>query len=78
MSSDSKINEFVNNALKELDLALSESFNSGKNYALGKLGKSVGLLREFQETIYERNPDLRPAPLWDGEEQPSLTNDDLG
>ena len=75
MSSDLKINDLVNNALSELDLALSETLNSNEDYSLGKLGRSIGLLREFQEPIFERNPDLRPASSLDSEVEPSLTQE---
>ncbi len=80
MSSDIKINKLINKALIELELILEETFQEEFNnelYPVGKLGRSIGLLREFQKPIFERNPDLRPIPPWQGEDEPCLTKEQV-
>jgi hypothetical protein len=53
-------------------LELSQN-DKGDTYKIGKLGRSIGLLREFQAPLYDRRPDLRPPPPWEGVLEPSLT-----
>ena len=80
MSSDIKINEHIKKALIELELILKETFQEEFNdelYPVGKLGRSIGLLREFQQPTFDRNPDLRPAPPWQGKDEPYLTKEQL-
>ena len=80
MTSDIKINKHINKALTELELILTETFQEDFKeglYPVGKLGRSIGLLREFQKPIFERNPHLRPPPPWDGEVEPSLTKEQV-
>lgn len=80
MSSDVKINELLCSAMSYLDMALEESLMFNRehkdSYEIGVLGRSIGLLREFQKPILERNPELRPAPPWAGEPEPCLTNEE--
>ena len=80
MTSDIKINKHINKALTELELVLTETFQEDFKeglYPVGKLGRSIGLLREFQKPIFERNPHFRPPPPWDGEVEPSLTKEQV-
>lgn len=78
MSSDKVILEKVEEALKVLDDALFLVINAQENdYSVGKLGRAIGMLREFQSPIYDRNPDLRPLPPWHDMEVPSLTEEQV-
>ena len=78
MNSDKVILEKVEEALKTLDDALSDVINARENeYSIGKLGRAIGMLREFQSLIYDRNPDLRPLPPWHDMEVPSLTEEQM-
>ena len=78
MNSDKVILEKVEEALKTLDDALSDVINVRENeYSIGKLGRAIGMLREFQSPIYDRNPDLRPLPPWHDMEVPSLTEEQM-
>ncbi|WP_018417301.1 DUF3658 domain-containing protein [Teredinibacter turnerae] len=79
MSSDKVILEKVEEALKVLEDALSLVINAQENdYSVGKLGRAIGMLREFQSSIYDKNPDLRPSPPWHDMEVPSLTEEQVG
>ena len=76
MSSDKYILEKIESALGILDKALSEVVTSSdEEYSIGKLGRAIGMLREFQSPIYERNPSLRPLPPWHDVEEPRLTEE---
>jgi len=78
MNSDKVILEKIEEALEILDDALSDVINAQENdYSIGKLGRAIGMLREFQSPIYDRNPDLRPLPPWHGMKVPALTEEHM-
>ena len=80
MSSDIKINKHINKALDELELMLSETFQEEFKdglYSVEKLGRSIGLLREFQKSIFERNPHFQPAPPWQEEDESCLPKEQV-
>ncbi len=78
MNSDKFILEKVESALSLLDEALSKVVDStNEEYSIGKLGRAIGMLREFQSPIYDRNPELPPLPPWHGLEEPRLTDEQV-
>lgn len=86
MPTDESLIKLTSEAIEKLDLAMSELFKISKDdryekYHIGALGKSIGLIREFQRPIFERHPELKPPmdeneipdpPL--AEEQATLTS----
>jgi len=76
MSSDKKILANIEKALGYLDESLSEVIASkDEAYKIGKLGRAIGMLREFQAPIFDRNPELKPLPDWHDMEEPKLTEE---
>lgn len=80
MPPDESLNQLINEALEKLDLALMEalklSSEGGKQfYQVGKLGRSIGLIREFQAPIFEKYPEFKPVPPWQNEPDPCLTEE---
>ena len=65
MNTDVKINNLLTEALEKLELAIKEIVETkdGKEkYKIGTLGRSIGLIMEFQNLIFQRHPELRPHP----------------
>lgn len=78
MPSEESIVRTVSEALNKLDIALSEALELSKKenddlYQIGKLGRAIGLLREFQAPIFNKRHKLRSAPPWEGLPEPSLS-----
>ena len=78
MPSDESLNKLVIEAIESLDSALTEVFElshkgSQELYQVGKLGKAIGLLREFQSPIFEKHPEFIQAPPWQDELELILT-----
>lgn len=80
MSTDEFLIKLTTEAIEKLDLAMSELFKISKDdryekYHIGTLGRSIGLIREFQKPIFERHPELQP-PLDENEvPDPPLTEE---
>ncbi len=82
MSTDESLVKFTIEAIEKLDLAFSELFkfsqsDRNEKYDIGALGRSIGLIREFQKPIFERRPDLRPPPPEDYVPDPPLTKEQI-
>ena len=82
MSVEKSLIKITMEAIEKLDLAMSELFKLSQNdryqkYDIGKLGRSIGLTREFQKPIFERNPDLKPHLPENEEPDPPLTKEQL-
>lgn len=80
MSSNKSLNQLIEDALGSLDLVLSEVLELSRKgdkelYQIGKLGRSIGLIREFQAPLFEKYPELKPDPPWPNEEPPGLTEE---
>lgn len=80
MSTDDSLIKLTKEAIEKLDLAMSEVFgvsqaDTRENYNIGKLGRAIGLIREFQEPIFEQCPDLKPPPPADYIPDPPLTKE---
>ena len=80
MSADETFAKLTKEAIEKLDLAQSELFKLPQNdkfeiYDIGTLGRSIGLIREFQKPIFERRPVLRPPPPEDNIPDPPLTKE---
>ena len=80
MPNHESINRLIEEALEKLNAALADALNLShdgeKNlYKIGTLGRSIGLLREFQAPIFEEYPELKPPPPWAGEIEPILTRE---
>ena len=80
MPSHESINKLIDEALQKLNIALADALNLSREvdndlYKIGTLGRSIGLLREFQAPILEKYPELKPPPPWAGEVEPSLTEE---
>ena len=78
MSTDEALIKLTTEAIEKLDLAMSELFKISQNdryekYHIGTLGRSIGLIREFQKPIFDRSPNLRPPPPEDYVPDPPLT-----
>jgi len=77
--SDESLNKLITEAIEKLDSALIEALKLSREgsqelYQIGKLGRSIGLLQEFQSPIFEKCPELMPAPSWQDEAEPRLTD----
>lgn len=83
MSTDKSLIKLTTKAIEKLDLAMSELFKLSKNddrydkYDIGALGRSIGLIREFQKPIFERCPELRPPMPEDYVPDPPLTKEQI-
>ncbi|AZP13043.1 DUF3658 domain-containing protein [Undibacterium parvum] len=82
MPSDLTLNALLVDALEKLDLALNEALNLSQNssedfYHIGTLGRSIGLIREFQSPILEKYPELKPPPPWQDWSLPELTHEEI-
>jgi len=80
MPTDETLNKLLIEALEKLELAIKETFElrDGKeNYNISKLVHSIGLIIQFQEQIFERNPQLRPNPPSDRIPDPEMTKEQL-
>jgi hypothetical protein len=64
MPKDDSLNQLLTESLEHLEKAMMEglmlSRSSDVEYKIGTLGRSIGLVREFQSDIFERRPDLKP------------------
>ena len=82
MSTDEALIKLTAEAIEKLDLAMSELFKISKSdryekYHIGALGRSIGLIREFQKPIFERFPELRPPLPEDDAPDPPLTKEQI-
>ena len=82
MSADKILAKLTLEAIAKLDLAMSELFKLPKNdkyekYDIGALGRSIGLIREFQKPIFERCPELKPPLPDDYVPDPPLNDEEL-
>jgi hypothetical protein len=82
MASDTSLNTLLVEALEKLDLALNEALVLSRNssedlYHIGTLGRSIGLIREFQSPILEKYPELKPSPPWQDWSIPELTQEEI-
>ena len=82
MSIDDSLIKLTTDALEKLDLAISETFkasqeSTSEKYSIGKLGRAIGLIREFQQPIFERRPDLEPPAPEDYVPDPPLSNEQI-
>lgn len=60
---DETLAKLTTEAIESLDIALGKLIvNRSEEYSIGKLGSAIGLIREFQKPIFEKNPSLRPPP----------------
>ena len=80
MPSDESLNKLITEAIEKLDSALMEALElssegSQELYQIGKLGRTIGLLREFQSPIFEKHPELMPSTPWQDEPEPRLTDE---
>ncbi|MAZ66360.1 MAG: hypothetical protein CMF25_04560 [Kangiellaceae bacterium] len=77
MAEHEYINRLINEALKNLDNAMRDISNLDPDrrelYQIGKLGRCLGLLREFQAPIIEPFPELASSILQDTDSMPQLT-----
>ena len=75
---DKTLVKLTTEAIETLDIALGKLFvDRGEEYSIGKLGMAIGLIREFQKPIFEKNPSLRPPPPEDYIPAPPLTKEQL-
>ncbi len=82
MSIDDSLIKLTADAIKKLDLAINETFktsqeSTSEKYSVGKLGRAIGLIREFQEPIFERRPKLEPPTPKDYVPDPPLSNEEI-
>ena len=78
MSTDEEINNLIEDALDKIDLVMQKIFTSEENmelYSIGTVGRAKGLLGEFQKPIFERHPELKPAPPEDYIPDPEMTEE---
>jgi hypothetical protein len=80
--SDLSLNTYLVEALEKLDLALNEALALSRNgsedfYHVGTLGRSIGLIREFQSPILKKYPELKPPPPWQDWSIPELTQEEI-
>ena len=66
MTTDEEINILIIEAQLKIDLVISKIFSypeyESNLYSFGHIGRASGLLKEFQEPIFDRSPHLRPQP----------------
>jgi hypothetical protein len=77
---DESLIKLTTEAIEKLDLAMSELFKISKDdryekYHIGILGRSLGLIREFQKLIFARHPELRPSIAENDVPDPPLTEE---
>ncbi len=82
MATDESLIKLTSEAIEKLDLAFSELFKISQEdryqkYDIGALGRSIGLIREFQKPIFKRQPDLKPPPPEDYVPDPPLTKEQI-
>ena len=80
MPSDESLNKLITEAIEKLDSALKEVLKLSREgsqelYQIGKLGRSIGLLEEFQAPIFEKYPELMPAAARQERVEPRLTDE---
>ena len=80
MPSAESLNQLVCEALDKLDMALIEALklsreDDNESYQVGTLGRSIGLIREFQRPFFEKHPEFKPAPPWLNEPEPCLSEE---
>lgn len=75
---DEALVKLTTEAIETLDIALGKLLvNRSEEYSIGKLGRAIGLIREFQAPILEKNPSLKPPPPEDYIPAPPLTKEQL-
>ena len=65
INTDEELNNLIEESIEKIDLAMQKIFSSRENsklYSIATIGRAKGLLGEFQKSIYERRPELRPPP----------------
>ena len=82
MTTDESLIKLTSEAIEKLDNAIREIFdvsqaNIDKKYHIGTLGRSIGLIREFQNSIFDRRPELKPPLPEDYEPDPQLTKEQI-
>ncbi|AJQ95079.1 DUF3658 domain-containing protein [Gynuella sunshinyii] len=80
MSSIESLNQLLSQAVENLELALEETMELKRNeknssIQIGKLGRSIGLIREFQSLIFKQHPELAPKSVVPDEEIPELNQE---
>jgi len=78
VSTDEEINNLIEDALDKIELVMQKIFISKENtelYSIGTIGRAKGLLGEFQKPIFERHPELKPAPPKDYIPDPEMTEE---
>jgi hypothetical protein len=80
MSIDESLIKMTMEAIDRLDQVMNELFKLSttdrtEKYNIGKLGRSIGLIREFQEPIFKQHPHLIPSLPDDNEPDPPLTDE---
>lgn len=78
MSQEPLILQLTTEAIEKLDAALAELVslrykNIETHYRIGELGRAIGLIREFQEPLLAKYPELKPPPPWADESEPCFT-----
>ncbi|GAA80478.1 MULTISPECIES: DUF3658 domain-containing protein [Pseudoalteromonas] len=63
MSADEVMNEQLNQSIRLIEQVMEQAYFTSKErdirYSVGGLGRTIGLIREFQEQIYHQFPDLK-------------------
>ncbi len=79
MSRDEEINILITEAIEKIELVLEKISNSPKEirklYPIGTIGRASGLLSEFQESIFQRNPEFKPPISKDNTQNTKMTNE---
>ena len=82
MLTDESLIKLTSEAIEKLDFAMSELFKLSQSdryekYNIGALGRSIGLIREFQKPIFELRPELRPPLPENQVPDPPLTEEQI-
>jgi len=82
MSTDETLIKLTTESIEKLGVAISEILNLSKEdrnekYRIEALGRSIGLIREFQNAIFERHPELIPPSMEDEIPDPALTKEQI-
>lgn len=75
MPTEESLLNTISEAKEELRSAIFEAMEL--SYSVGEIGRAIGLLSEFENQIFERHPGLKPAPPYENEPVPELTEEQL-
>lgn len=82
MPTDASLNKLLTEALAKLDAAMCEIIELPREepdvcHRLGRIGRAIGLIREIQEPIFKKHPELRPPPPADYIPDPDMTEEEI-